>query len=164
MAVTGDKVRTSSGVLSRVAPGIALAALVSVAALILEPLMKRLSGGAVIVPPMVIALLIGIALNRLANQPVFDGGLTWCVKKLLRIAIALLGLKVALGDITALGYGIALLVVVSMAATLASGVLLPHAGLPQRLWGAGGRCHRRLRRVGGAGNSYGRPRLPLESS
>ena len=123
MAATGDKVRTSSGVLSRVAPGIALAALVSIAALALEPFIKRLSGGALIVPPMVIALLIGIALNRLANQPVFDGGLTWCVKKLLRIAIALLGLKVALGDITALGSGIALLVVVSMAATLASGVL-----------------------------------------
>lgn len=123
MAMASDKVLTPWGVLSHLGPGIGLAVVVSIAALLLEPLVKRASGGAIAVPPMVIALLIGIALNRLATLPVFDGGLAWCVKTLLRIAIALLGLKVALGDIAALGFAVAFLVIVSMAATLASGVV-----------------------------------------
>ena len=52
---------------------------------------------------MVLALLIGIALNRPAAAPIFQPGLTFCVKKLLRWAVALLGLRIALGDIVDLG-------------------------------------------------------------
>ncbi len=73
---------------------------------------------------MVLALIIGIALNPLAARPLFAPGLTFCVKKLLRWAVALLGLRIALGEIIALGLPVALLVILSMAATVVAGFLL----------------------------------------
>ena len=48
--------------------------------------------------------------------------MAFCVKKLLRFAIALLGLRIALGDIVALGLGTVVIVVVAMAVTVASGM------------------------------------------
>ncbi len=102
---------------SRCGAGILLSAAVAVAAVLAEPLMTRLTGGFSL-PAMVIALFIGIALNRFAEDPRFREGITWCVKKLLRIAIGLLGLRIALGDILDLGFGAIALVVSSMAATI----------------------------------------------
>jgi uncharacterized integral membrane protein (TIGR00698 family) len=103
--------------------GVALSAAVAVAAVLAEPLLKRLSGGFSL-PAMVLALFIGIALNRFANDPRFKDGISWCVKKLLRIAIGLLGLRIALGDILGLGVGIILVVLASMAVTIAASIWL----------------------------------------
>ncbi len=105
------------------APGVILSAAVAVTAVLAEPLMTRLTGGFSL-PAMVIALVIGIALNRLGDDPRFQPGITWCVKKLLRIAIGLLGLKIALGDILGLGLGILMLVVGSMAITIVATIWL----------------------------------------
>ncbi|HEX8168107.1 MAG TPA: putative sulfate exporter family transporter [Beijerinckiaceae bacterium] len=99
------------------APGIALAAAVAVAAVLAAPVVAR----AFPVPAMVIALLAGIALNRLATRPAFQPGLAFAVKKLLRWAVALLGLRIALGDVAALGPGAAAVVVAGMAATVLAG-------------------------------------------
>ncbi|HEY8566501.1 MAG TPA: putative sulfate exporter family transporter [Beijerinckiaceae bacterium] len=104
----------------RLLPGVALSAAVAVAATLAVPVVGR----AVPLPAMVIALLIGIALHPLAARSVFQPGLTFCVKKLLRWAVALLGLRVALGDIVALGFGVACLVILGMAVTIASGFWL----------------------------------------
>jgi uncharacterized integral membrane protein (TIGR00698 family) len=106
---------------ARHAPGVLLAAGVAVAAMLAEPLMKRLTGGFSL-PAMVIALFIGMALNAVAADARFQPGISWCVKKLLRVAIALLGLRIALGDILGLGLGTILLVVVSMALTIVATV------------------------------------------
>ena len=103
-----------------VVPGLVLSAAVAVAALVLAPVVAL----AVPVPGMVLALFIGLAFSRLAAKPVFQPGLVFCVKNLLRWAVALLGLRIALGDIVALGLGTALLVVLSMAVTVAAGFLL----------------------------------------
>ncbi|MGL4636982.1 MAG: YeiH family protein [Beijerinckiaceae bacterium] len=103
--------------------GIALSAAVAIAAVVAEPLMKKLTGGFSL-PAMVIALFIGIALNSFASDARFQPGITWCVKKLLRIAIALLGLRIALGDILGLGLSTLLLVIISMAVTIVSAVWL----------------------------------------
>ena len=102
------------------APGIALAAAVAVAASLSAPRIATVFP----IPAMVIALLIGIALNGLASQRAFEPGLAWCVKKLLRIAIGLLGIRIALGDIVDLGLGVALLVVLAMVLTVAAGIRL----------------------------------------
>ena len=75
-------------------------------------------------PGIVIALVIGIALHPLASGVRFQPGYVMAVKKLLRIAIAFLGVRVALGDFAALGLPVAGLVVLTMAITLASGILL----------------------------------------
>ena len=86
-------------------PGMALACVVSVAAVYAEPLVRQLSGGRLTLPIMVIALIVGIALHSLAARPLFEPGLTFAVKKLLRWAIGLLGLRIAFGDILGLGVG-----------------------------------------------------------
>ena len=104
----------------QLAPGIALAAAIAVAASLSAPRIATVFP----IPGMVIALLIGIALNGLASRRAFEPGLTWCVKKLLRIAIGLLGIRIALGDIVDLGLGVALLVVLAMVLTVAAGIRL----------------------------------------
>ncbi|MGL4325394.1 MAG: YeiH family protein [Beijerinckiaceae bacterium] len=108
-------------------PGVAIAAGVAVASFFLAPLLKSATGGRVALPDMVIALIIGIMANGIASRPQFEPGLTWCVKKLLRYAIALLGLRVALGDIAGLGWAVVVLVILAMALTLFSGIALARA-------------------------------------
>jgi uncharacterized integral membrane protein (TIGR00698 family) len=85
---------------------------------------------------MVIALVIGIALNPLARRRSFQPGIVLCLKTILRWAVALLGLRIALGEIAALGVTTALLVVVSMVLTLASGFLLARLFALERAYGA----------------------------
>lgn len=108
-------------------PGIALAAAVAGASFFLAPALKTLSNGRISLPDMVIALIIGIILHSLALRAEFQPGLTWCVKKLLRYAIGLLGLRVALGDIVDLGLPVVVLVIASMALTITSAVILARA-------------------------------------
>lgn len=105
-------------------PGMALASAVAVAAVFAEPALKQATGGRIALPGMVIALIIGIMLHGLAARPLFEPGLTFAVKKLLRWAIGLLGLRIAFGDIIGLGLGTLVVVVASMAATIAAGIWL----------------------------------------
>ena len=85
---------------------------------------------------MVIALIIGIALNPLAQRRLFQAGIVFCLKTILRWAVALLGLRIALGEIAALGVTTALLVVVAMVLTLAAGFLLARLFALERAYGA----------------------------
>jgi uncharacterized integral membrane protein (TIGR00698 family) len=107
-----------------IAPGLMLSAAVALASVLAAPLIRSATGGRIALPDMVIALIVGIALHRIAVRPEFQAGVTYAVKTLLRYAIALLGLRIAFGDIAALGLGTAVLVVVTMVITLASGLLL----------------------------------------
>jgi uncharacterized integral membrane protein (TIGR00698 family) len=113
-------------------PGLLLSALVAIAAVTAAPLVAGLAP----IPAMVIALLIGIALNPLAHRPLFQPGIVFCLKILLRWAVALLGLRIALGEIAALGLSTAILVIVSMAVTLAAGFLLARAFALEQAYGA----------------------------
>ena len=85
---------------------------------------------------MVIALLIGIALNPVAQRPLFQSGIVFCLKRILRWAVALLGLRIALGEIAALGLTTAILVIVSMVATLAAGFFFARVFALERAYGA----------------------------
>src|SRR6185437_386643 len=78
---------------------------------------------AVPIPAMVLALLIGVALNRVAANAAFQPGITFCVKTLLRWGVAVLGVRIALGEIVALGLEAAILVVIAMIGTVISGFL-----------------------------------------
>lgn len=108
-------------------PGLLLSFGVALAAYFAAPLVKSATSGAIALPAMVIALIFGIALHGIAIRPDFEPGITYAVKKLLRYAIALLGLRIALGDIIALGISTALLVVFAMAATIAGTILIARA-------------------------------------
>lgn len=85
---------------------------------------------------MVLALVIGIAINPIANQPVMRPGMTFCVCTLLRWAVALLGLRVALSDIAALGFTAGAIIVMSMIVTLLSGFVFARIGRRQPGFGA----------------------------
>jgi uncharacterized integral membrane protein (TIGR00698 family) len=112
-----QSLRPSMAMAATLAPGIILSALVAAIGYISAPFVAKV----VPIPNMVIALVVGIALNPLAARPAVQPGMNFCVKTLLRWAVALLGLRVGLGDIAALGLQTALLIVVAMAATVASG-------------------------------------------
>jgi uncharacterized integral membrane protein (TIGR00698 family) len=99
------------------APGVALSALVAGIGYLAAPYVAHI----VPIPNMVIALVVGIALNPLAARPAMLPGMRFCVSTVLRWAVALLGLRVGLADIAALGLGTAVLIVVALVATLVSG-------------------------------------------
>jgi uncharacterized integral membrane protein (TIGR00698 family) len=111
----------------RLAPGFLFASLVAVLAVFGAPYVARV----ITIPAMVVALLIGVVLNPIAARPVFQAGLVFCVKQLLRWAVALMGLRIALSDIAALGIGSGVVVVVAMVATILTGFLAARVlGLP----------------------------------
>ncbi len=125
--VTAIRTASALAMVRKLLPGLALATAVAVASVILEPITGQiigaLSGRVIVIPAVVVALIIGMILHGLAARPLFEPGMAFSVKKLLRVAIALLGLRIALGDIIALGWGTGFLVVISMALTVASGIL-----------------------------------------
>lgn len=98
-------------------PGFVLSAAVGAAAALAAPFVARVFP----IPAIVIALLIGVALNRFAERTLFKPGMIFCVKTLLRWAVALLGVRVSLGEIAALGFGTAVVVVAGMIVTILSG-------------------------------------------
>src|SRR5512141_1168169 len=101
------------------APGAAMSALVAGIGYLAAPFVAHV----VPIPNMVIALVVGIALNPIAARPAMQPGMAFCVRTVLRWAVALLGLRVGLADIAALGLGTGVLIVASMLATLVSGFI-----------------------------------------
>lgn len=120
-----------TGVL-RLAPGLLISAALAIFATFVAPFVEAF----VPAPPLVIALLMGIWLHPWASRPLFAPGLRFCISRVLRIAIALLGLRVALGDIAELGLFGALVVVVAMVVTIVSGVFLAQLLRLTRAFGA----------------------------
>jgi len=98
-------------------PGIVAAAFVALAAYLVAPYVGRVAP----IPAMVIALVFGIALNPVVARPLTKPGMDFCVRTVLRWAVALLGLRVGFADIAALGLGTAVLIIVSMIATIVAG-------------------------------------------
>lgn len=110
--------------LSKLGPGFVLSLAVAILAWAAAPQLKAMTGGRLALPDMVLALIIGVVLFGVASKAVFQPGMVFCVKKLLRWAIGLLGLRVALGDIVNLGFGTVVLVIVSMIVTVVSAIWL----------------------------------------
>jgi len=80
------------------APGVALSAVVAAIGYVTAPFVAHVAP----IPNMVIALVVGIALNPLAARSAMQPGMAFCVRTVLRWAVALLGLRVGLADIAAL--------------------------------------------------------------
>lgn len=74
------------------------------------------------VPTMLFALLLGMALNFLMESPSCEPGICFASTTLLRIGIALLGIRITVDDIASLGLVPVLVVVSSVIATLFFGV------------------------------------------
>lgn len=95
-----------------------------------------LVGSILPVPAMVVALFAGITLYGHASRPLYRPGIEFCVRTVLRGGVALLGLRTAIGDITALGGSAVDLVPAAMAVTIASGFLFARLFGQDRAYGA----------------------------
>jgi uncharacterized integral membrane protein (TIGR00698 family) len=118
-AENSQSVRPSIALAAEYVPGVVLSALVAAIGYVAAPYVAHVAP----IPNMVIALVVGIALNPIAARPAMQPGMAFCVRTVLRWAVALLGLRVGLADIAALGPETGALIVVSMLATLVSGFI-----------------------------------------
>lgn len=75
-------------------------------------------------PVMLMALLLGMALNFLSVEGACKPGIEVTARQVLRIGVALLGLRITLDQVTALGWQPVLMVVGAVVFTIALGVLL----------------------------------------
>ena len=75
-------------------------------------------------PAMLMALLFGIALNFLSDDPKCKTGIAFSSQTLLRIGIALLGLRISLGMVANLGWPIVLIVICAVISTILFGLII----------------------------------------
>jgi uncharacterized integral membrane protein (TIGR00698 family) len=78
-------------------------------------------------PVMLLALLIGLSLAFLSEGPRAGPGIRFCAKKVLRIGVALLGLRIALSDVVDLGGGVVVMVLAGIALTIVFALIAAHA-------------------------------------
>jgi uncharacterized integral membrane protein (TIGR00698 family) len=98
------------------APGVGIAALIAVAAAGLSD-----HYGA---PAMLFALLIGMSCHHLSEEPRSAPGLDVASKALLRIGVALLGLRLSFADIVSLGWPPVVALLLLVAGTMVAGLAI----------------------------------------
>ncbi len=99
----------------RLAPGVLVAGMIALASQFVSE-----HYGA---PAMLLALLFGIALNFLSDEGRCAEGIAFGARSLLRLGVALLGLRVSFEMVAALGAPVVGLVVAAVAATIGFGLL-----------------------------------------
>jgi uncharacterized integral membrane protein (TIGR00698 family) len=100
-------------------PGLVVSAVVAIAATFLSLQYKASA--------MLFALLLGMALHFLAEEGRCLPGIQLASSRVLRIGVALLGLRITIAQVQALGWGAIVLVVLTVAATIAVGIGLARA-------------------------------------
>lgn len=98
------------------APGLAIALVIAAAATFLSEHYTA--------PVMLYALLLGMAFNFLTESPKTRAGIELASRVLLRIGVALLGLRIGWSQVTALGWGPVAMIVALTAATILFSVVL----------------------------------------
>jgi len=93
---------------SVIAPGVASTLIVALAATYLSDHYHA--------PPVIFALLLGMALNQLSAEARYAPGINVSARTLLRISVALLGLRITFGQIGELGWSTAAMVIVTVPA------------------------------------------------
>lgn len=125
---------TINGVPSLI-PGVALAAAVVVAAVVLADLINSLLGINGLVSFILVAIVMGIIVrNTVGLNAMFAPGVTFCLKKLLRLGIILLGIRLSIGDVLEIGaFGIPIVVGAVITGLVVATVATRRLGLPDRL-------------------------------
>ncbi len=100
-------------------PGLLLSATIALAVRFVS---DRLGG-----PAMLYALLFGMAFNFLCEDERFARGIRFASRNILRIGVALLGLRITTGDVMELGWPVIALIFASVAATILIGGLIGRA-------------------------------------
>ncbi|EJM15035.1 putative membrane protein [Pseudomonas sp. GM21] len=109
------------------APGFIVSLIVAAAATFLSEHYKA--------PVMLFALLLGMALNFLAGEGVCKAGIEFTARTVLRIGVALLGMRITLEQIAALGWKPVVLVVTLVVVTIGVSVIAAKLLGFQRLFG-----------------------------
>ncbi len=102
--------------LKNIAPGVFLTITLAMA----STFVARSYGG----PTMLFALLFGIAFNHLAKDEKYAAGIAFSSKTILRFGVALLGVRLTLGELSALGLPTVALVVAGVVTTIVGGVAI----------------------------------------
>ncbi len=108
------------------APGFVVSSVVAAAAFLSEHY------GA---PVMLFALLLGMSVNFLAAESKCKAGIEFTARSVLRMGIALLGMRITLGQITALGWQPVALVITLVIVTIAVSVIAAKILGFQKLFG-----------------------------
>ncbi len=120
-AVAVELVRLwSPGNLRRVAPGVALCAVIAAIAFVADK-QSLLRYGAVWIPPLILTLVIGMALQPLSNRTVLKPGIEFAGRTLLRVGVALYGARLTLGNLVDGGLLPVLIALAAVACTIAFG-------------------------------------------
>src|ERR1700737_2921305 len=72
-------------------------------------------------PPVIFALLLGMALNALSTEPRYRPGIDLSARSLLRLSVALLGLRITFSQVGELGWSTAALVILAVPLTIGFG-------------------------------------------
>jgi uncharacterized integral membrane protein (TIGR00698 family) len=75
-------------------------------------------------PQLLYALLIGLSLHFLSLQESTRIGINFCAKTVLRVGVALLGIRITLGQVSQLGMSVGVVLVLAVAITIGAGLLL----------------------------------------
>jgi uncharacterized integral membrane protein (TIGR00698 family) len=108
-----------NNVIQAMLPGLLLSAIIALAVRFIS---DRLGG-----PAMLYALLIGMAFNFLANDEKFSAGIRFASRNILRFGVALLGVRITIGDVVDLGWPVTTLIVAGVVATILFGWLIGRA-------------------------------------
>jgi uncharacterized integral membrane protein (TIGR00698 family) len=73
-------------------------------------------------PAMLMALLLGMSFNFLSSDEVYSPGLEFCAKTVLRTGVALLGIRITVGEIASLGVTPILMVCLAVVMTILFGI------------------------------------------
>lgn len=113
--------------LDKLAPGVICAAVVAIAAMFMS---EHYGASA-----MLFALLLGMALNFLGQEGKCVAGIQFAASTVLRIGVALLGLRITFGEISALGSNTALMVVAGVLLTILFGWLFSRFSSTEKYFG-----------------------------
>jgi len=75
-------------------------------------------------PVMLFALMLGLAMNFLADDGPCVAGIQWTAQHVLRIGVALLGLRITAAQVAQMGWHPILMVVATVAATIVLGIVV----------------------------------------
>ncbi|MEO0882089.1 MAG: putative sulfate exporter family transporter [Pseudomonadota bacterium] len=99
--------------LADIAPGLLLATTIAMASMLVN---ERYGG-----PVMLYALLLGIAFSFLSDHSRLAAGIDFTARQVLRVGVALLGVRITMGDVASLGLPTVALVVSGIAITIGIG-------------------------------------------
>lgn len=116
-------------------PGVALAVVLVVASIQLTNLINSALGQRGVISYIIVAILAGILIRNLIGlHPIFKPGLSFCLKKLLRLGIIMMGIRLSIFDVLKLGiWGLPIVILCILVGLIVTIYFTRLLKLPERL-------------------------------